>query len=84
MNKADIWFEKKDEVMRYYEEEEEYSKELLGEHSTHPRLVYPYCSIISPFCKRPMKLTFGERKKIGFHMHLRADLLNMIKDEKKR
>lgn len=70
--------------MRYYEEEEEYSKELLGEHSTHPRLVYPYCSIISPFCKRPMKLTFGERKKIGFHMHLRADLLNMIKDEKKR
>lgn len=84
VNKADIWFEKKDEVMRYYEDEEEYSKELLGEHSTHPRLVYPYCSIISPFCKRPMKLTFGERKKIGFHMHLRADLLNMIKDEKKR
>lgn len=80
INKADIWYSKNDEVMAYYQNDGEYMKKLFGQCATYAKYIYPYCSIISPFCKKPMLLEFGERKKIEMHKHLMDDLIRLVKN----
>lgn len=75
VNKADIWFAQSEEILDYYQCNGDYTKSLLGEHSKFVKYVFPYCSIISPFCKKPMVLEFGEREK----EQMRLQLLNCIK-----
>ena len=81
VNKADIWFGKYDQVMEYYQSDGEYSKNLFGNNARLVKYVYPYSSIISPFCKKPMIIEFGERKKLEMHKNLKKDLLRLVKDE---
>ena len=81
VNKADIWFAKYDQVMEYYQSNGEYSKNLFGNNVRLVKYVYPYSSIISPFCKKPMVIEFGERKKLEMHENLKKDLLRLVKDE---
>lgn len=81
VNKADIWFNKRDEILDYYQKDGNYSKSIFGDFSTRVRYVYPYCSIISPFCKKPMLLELGERTKLEMHNKLKDDLLRLIKNE---
>lgn len=70
INKADVWNEKRQEVIGYYEGEE--FKEVMEnlEHATTVTTC-PFCSVITPFGNRPMKLTYSERNK-------KADYDNLI------
>lgn len=80
INKADVWWEKRDEVIYYYKNTKygEKLKELLKVSITD---VLPYCSVINPFCHKPMKLIFGEKEKYTLHCHLCSELKNLTDQE---
>lgn len=66
INKADVWYDDKEEVIKYYTEGDygEIIKKL-----SHKVDIYtaPFCSVIAPFANRPMQLVYSERdKKIMF------------------
>lgn len=78
MNKADIWFENRDSVTTYYEDGE-YGKVMNNLKLCCTLYTYPYCSVISPFCDRPMILSMGERKKKEMCTTLTSELINIVK-----
>ena len=69
VNKADIWYEKKDVVMNYYLSGE-YAQALNGVERCCKVVAFPFCSLISPFCGKPMILTMSEKDKILMHQEL--------------
>lgn len=78
VNKADIWHENSDIVMTFYEEGEYASKlskfkDCLSIHT------FEYCSIIEPFCNKPMKITIGESKKDELQNDFIENILQFIK-----
>lgn len=80
VNKADVWWEQKDEVLSYYNSDKYGTKlnEILRVSTTE---VIPYCSVIVPFCHRPMTLIFGEKDKYVLHCHLCDELSKLIEQE---
>lgn len=78
INKADIWYENKSNVLSYYEEGE-YAKALVPLGHCCMLYSYPYCSVISPFCDRPMILYMGERQKVDMCETLTSELINIVK-----
>lgn len=80
VNKADIWWEKQDEVLSYYKSDKYWGKikDILRVSSAE---VIPYCSVITPFCHKPMKLVFGEQDKYALHCRLCDELSKLIKQE---
>lgn len=80
VNKADVWWEKKDEVLSYYRSEK-YWKKIKDIMRVSSAEVIPYCSVITPFCHKPMKLVFGEKDKYELHCHLCDELSKLIKQE---
>lgn len=62
VNKADIWYENREEVLNYYEAGE-YNEKISELKRVTKLLVYPFCSIITPFANRPMLLNCGEKEK---------------------
>lgn len=68
VNKADVWFEKSDEVLSYYREGL-YSQALASLQRFVKLDVIPYCSVITPFCDKPMRLVMGEKEKHALHLN---------------
>ena len=77
VNKADIWYEKKDDVMSYYEVGE-YGKEFIEVKRVTNHYVFQYCSVINPFGGRPMIIVMSERTKNEMQKHLKESLLSLI------
>lgn len=77
VNKADIWYEKKDEVAAYYENGE-YGNEFIEIKRVVPHYIFQYCSVINPFGGRPMSIIMSERKKNEMQKNLRESLLRLI------
>lgn len=73
VNKADIWYEKKDAVMEYYRSGE-YAQALNGMERCCKVVAFPFCSLISPFCGKPMLLTMSEKDKISMHQDLFVEI----------
>lgn len=71
INKADVWNEERDSVIKYYTEGEFHAAMENLEHAMSVTTC-PFCSIITPFGNRTMQLTYGERDK-------RIDYDNLIK-----
>ena len=71
INKADIWNDKRSEVISYYEAGE---FNTIMEHLEHATNVTTcaFCSVITPFGNKPMQISYGERDK-------RADYDNLIR-----
>lgn len=62
VNKADIWFANKKDVYEYYTEGE-YGQKLASLIHSVKLYTAPFCSVITPFANREMKLIFSERDK---------------------
>lgn len=69
VNKADIWWENSKEIVDYYELAE-YNDKVKELSRVSTIAAVPYCSVITPFCDRPMKLIFGEKEKNVLHRYL--------------
>lgn len=81
VNKSDIWYKNKEEVLSYYQHGPYYEKFIKTIEKVCKTNVYPYCSIISPFANKPMTLSFSERDKVKMHNELKNDILKLIEGE---
>lgn len=77
VNKADIWFEQKDDAMEYYTEGA-YYKAISELHHSCSLHVMPCCSIINLFGGRPMKVCIGDKEKHEFFAEIRDSLTNLV------
>lgn len=76
VNKADIWFDCKREVMSYYEDGD-YSNVISSLRHTTKLFVFPFCSVITPFANRPMMLKYSEKDKKKMFDELAEQLYNL-------
>ena len=81
INKADIWYEQREEVIDYYENGK-YGQKLQQLDRCCKLYYYPYCSVISPFGGSPMILSMDEREKLRMHHKLLAEFVEIIKQKK--
>lgn len=81
VNKADIWYKFKEEVLNYYQSGTYYDNFVRAIERVCKTCVFPYCSIISPFANQPMALSFSERDKMKMHLELKNDIMKLIKGE---
>lgn len=79
VNKADIWYDNKNEVMSYYENGE-YNNIMLQLQRVTKLFVFPFCSVITPFANRPMILKYSEKNKKKMFDDLTEHLYNLIND----
>lgn len=77
VNKADIWYDKKDEVMNYYESGD-YGIEFIEVKRVTNHYIFQYSSVINPFGGRPMTIIMSERTKNEMQKHLKESLLRLI------
>lgn len=77
VNKADIWFEKKNEVMDYYKNGD-YGNKFVEIRRVTNHSIFEYCSVINPFGGRPMTIVMSERQKNEMQKHLKESLLRLI------
>lgn len=78
INKADVWYRKKVEVLDYYESGKYYDNFTKSIERVCKTCVLPYCSILSPFANKPMILDFSERDKVKLHKELKDCVLKLI------
>lgn len=78
VNKADIWYDNRANVVNYYEDGD-YAKVMTSLRHCCTLYTYPYCSVISPFCDRPMTLSMGERQKKEMCTTLTSGLISIVK-----
>lgn len=81
VNKADIWYDEKDNIIKYYQEGEYFQKCMKVLAQACHLTVYPYCSLISPFGKRKMAISIGEHEKAIMHNSLKSGLLKLLRNE---
>lgn len=81
INKADIWYKSREEVLNYYQNGIYYDNFIKAIEKVCKTCVFPYCSIISPFANQPMALSYSERDKVKMHNELKNDILKLIKGE---
>lgn len=78
VNKADVWYREKREVLDYYESGTYYENFTKSIERVCKTCVFPYCSILSPFANKPMILDFSERDKVKLHKDLKDNVLKLI------
>jgi GTPase Era involved in 16S rRNA processing len=78
INKADIWWEQKEQVVDYYAEGSSYEHELQQISRLTKAAIIPYCSLISPFMGRPRPSIFGDKIKYALHVNLCKQLGELI------
>lgn len=78
VNKADIWYNKKEKVLDYYNNGEYYTGFTSSISQVCTTNVFPYCSLIAPFGKKTMLLDFSEREKTKMHNDLKKNLLSLV------
>lgn len=71
INKADVWNDKRDEVIGYYEGGA-FKKSMENLEHAVSVTICPFCSVITPFGNKTMQLTYSERNK-------RRDYDNLIR-----
>lgn len=76
VNKADIWYENKQEVMAYYDSTYRNKLDKIGQFIKTP--VIPYCCVIAPFFKRKMSIIMGEDEKLKMHLDLYETLGDLM------
>lgn len=81
INKADIWYKDREDVLYYYQNGLYYEYFIKAIERVCATCVFPYCSIISPFANQPMALLYSERDKVKMHNELKNDILKLIKGE---
>lgn len=79
VNKADIWYKDKNEVLKYYNEGNYHIKISELKRTTN-LFVYPFCSIITPFANRPMLLIYGEKDKHQMYDDFFKGLQELVND----
>ena len=77
INKADIWYDKKEEVVNYYQNGE-YGNSFVELKRVVPHYTFLYCSVINPFGGRPMTIIMSERTKNELQKNLKESLLRLI------
>lgn len=77
VNKADIWYEKKEEVMAYYGSK--YKDMMVRISQFEKSASVPYCSVITPFCNMPMQLTMTDDDRLIMHKGLCDQLALLMK-----
>lgn len=77
INKADVWFAEKEDVYKHYTEGE-YGRLLSSLIHSVKLYTLPFCSVITPFANREMRLVFSERDKKGMFETLVAHLESII------
>lgn len=77
INKADIWYDIRNEVERYYTNGD-YGQQIDVVKRVVPHYLFQYCSVISPFGGRPMTIVMSERTKNELHKHFKESLLRLI------
>lgn len=77
VNKADIWYDKRDEVAAYYENGE-YGNAFVEIKRVLPHYTFLYCSVINPFGGRPMTIIMSERTKNELQKNFKESLLRLI------
>lgn len=77
VNKADIWYDKRDEVKEYYQNGD-YGKAFVEIKRVVPHYIFLYCSVINPFGGRPMTIIMSERTKNELQKNLKESLLRLI------
>ena len=76
INKADVWYDDFEEVTNYYESGDYYEEIKALNHCC--RIVcYPFCSIMTPYCGKPMLLSMSEKDKRRMHKSLYDELLRL-------
>ncbi len=80
VNKADIWYSNREEVLGYYTDGE-YADALKGMERCCNIVAFPFCSIISPFMGEPMLLTMSEKDKMLMHKDLFNEIQKLSIDE---
>lgn len=80
VNKADIWWDKFNDVNTHYANGDYCSAFKSIDSHTHV-LTLPYCSIIKPYYDRISLGLFGEIQKEQMQNNLIHQLLNLLKDE---
>lgn len=78
INKADIWHNKREDVLNYYENASPYAEKLSNYKNCCTLHTFEYCSIIAPFCDRPMVISIGEREKEKLHNTFIVELQKII------
>ena len=81
VNKADIWHDDKDSIIKYYREGDYYLRCMKVLEQACHLVVYPYCSLISPFGKKKMVISIGEHEKAMMHHSLKSVLLKLVRNE---
>lgn len=77
INKADIWYDNRNEVEAYYANGE-YGQHIEVVKRVAPHYLFQYCSVINPFGGRPMTIVMSERTKNELHKHFKESLLRLI------
>lgn len=62
VNKADVWYSQRNDVYKYYMDGE-YGEMINRLEYSVKLFVVPFCSVITPFANREMRLIFSERDK---------------------
>lgn len=77
INKADVWFSDKDDVLKHYTQGE-YAKLLSSLVHSVKLYTLPFCSVITPFANREMRLVLSERDKKGMFEILVAHIESIL------
>ena len=77
INKADIWYENREMVMKYYEEGDYFNK-IMSLRSCCHFYKFEFCSIINPFFNKPMQIVFGDREKKKLFDCFKDNLMKLV------
>lgn len=77
VNKADLWWDKIDDVNTYYENGV-FSQAFKSVNNTTNILTIPYCSIIQPFFENSTSGKFGDLDKHHLHSNFVHQLINLV------
>jgi hypothetical protein len=80
VNKADLWWDNPDEVLRYYKSGD-YNDHFKSICQYRNVITLPYCSIIKPYYDTTTSGKFGDIQKVQMQAKLLHELLNLLKEE---
>jgi hypothetical protein len=80
INKADLWWDRPEEVLKYYESGD-YSNSFKSIGQYKNIITLPYCSIIKPYYDTTTSGKFGDLQKEQMQAKLLHELLNLLKEE---
>lgn len=80
VNKADLWWDRIDEVNSYYQNGV-FNQAIRSINNTTNILTVPYCSLIQPYFDNSTSGKFGDLDKQNLHSNFVHQLLNLVKSK---